>query len=268
MTTPDVCDPWGPLTLCCELPEDLDQAVIDRWHAVASQILFRLSGRRHGPSCPVSVRPCRRSCMDQYPAGMFGWATAGPWIPYIGTDGAWRNASVCGCTSDCSCGELCEIRLEGPVFDIVSVQEDAVILPATAYRVDNPNLLVRLDGACWPTCQDMAAAPGEPDTLTVTYRTGLALDESALAAVSELTCHLIKGCVPGSCGCNANPYVTRRTRQGVEIETPDASLVYSEGRTGLPIADLWLATVNPYRQPSPSRVFSVDYRTPRRQQWP
>lgn len=266
MSTPDVCAPW-PTALCCDVTEaDPDQ--VARWTMVASQILFRLSGRRWGPSCPVAVRPCRRRCLDDFPTNMIGWGTAGPWIPYIGIDGAWRNASVCGCSSDCSCGELCEIHLEGPVYDIVSVQEGAVILPPAAYRVDNPNMLVRTDGACWPDCQDMSAPPGAENTLTVTYRTGLALDEFAIAAVSEMTCHLIKGCLPGSCGCNANPNVTRRTRQGVQIETSDPTLIYSEGRTGLPLVDAWLLAVNPYHQHSPSRVYSVDHRPPRSQQWP
>ncbi|MCY0957745.1 hypothetical protein [Streptomyces sp. H27-H5] len=216
----------------------------------------------------MTVRPCRRACLDLLPRYLVSWGTAGPWIPYIGTDGAWRNASVCGCSGDCSCGELCEIYLPGPVYDVVSVQEGAVVLPATAYRVDNSGDLVRLDGACWPSCQDMAAAIGEPDTLAVTYRTGLQLDESATAAVSELTCHLLKGC-GGSCGCAAaGRNVNKVTRQGLQLEMADPTLIYSEGRTGLPLCDLWLAAVNPYRLTSASRVYSPDLRRPRIQRAP
>lgn len=199
---------------------------------------------------------------------MVGWGVAGPWIPYIGTDGLWRNASVCGCSSDCSCGELCEIYLEGPVHDIVSVQEGAVVLPASAYRVDNGNLLVRTDGACWPDCQDMSAPPGDPNTLTVTYRAGLPLDELAAAAMAAMVCHLLKGCLPGSCGCAANTNVTRRTRQGVQIETSDPSEIYSQGRTGLPLVDAFLMVVNPYHLDSPSRVYSPDFKRPRTTTWP
>ncbi|MFC8466005.1 hypothetical protein [Streptomyces sp. NPDC057250] len=193
------------------------------------------------------------------------WQTAGPWIPYLGRDGQWRNASVCGCASDCSCGELCEIRLVGPVYDIVAVEENGTTLPEDAYRVDSVNMLVRTDGGCWPDCQDMAAPCGDPDTLCVTYRTGLPLDESAIAAVSELTCHYLKGCQPsGSCSCKRNPNLTRVTRQGVELEMADPTLLYSEGRTGLPITDAWLLSVNPNRLPSASRVYSPDFRRPRR----
>ncbi|MCM1964834.1 hypothetical protein [Streptomyces sp. G1] len=261
MTTPlqrDVCDPW-PIDLCCTLSDDVTPELIARWQMVASLLLWRFSGRRWGPSCPVTVRPCRKSCMDLLPRSLVSWGAAGPWIPYIGTDGQWRNASVCGCTGDCSCGEICEIYLPGPVYDIVSVQDGVDVLPDTAYRVDNSGDLIRTDGECWPTCQDMSAAPGEENTLTITYRTGLQLDESATAAVSELTCHLLRGC-GGSCGCTASGRnVTRLTRQGVQLDMADPTLIYSEGRTGLPLTDLWLASVNPYGLSSPSRVYSVDF---------
>lgn len=261
---PDVCSPW-PVDLCCELPDGMDQADVDRWTAVASQNLFRLSGRRWGPSCEYTVRPCRRSCFDGYPFPIqWGSGYGSPWIPYIGVDGQWRNASVCGCRSDCSCGELCEVQLVGPVYDIVSVQDGTTTLVPEAYRVDGGNQLVRTDGECWPTCQDMAAPCGTEGTLCVTYRTGLPLDASAIAAVSELVCHYLKGCSPsGSCGCKANANLTRMTRQGVEIELADPTEIYKGGRTGLPLTDAWLEAVNPYGLSSPSRAYSPDYRRPR-----
>ncbi|WTW95389.1 hypothetical protein OG216_19295 [Streptomycetaceae bacterium NBC_01309] len=261
------CDPW-PVELCCEVPDGMGADDVARWQRVASQILWALSGRRYGPSCPLPVRPCRRSCLDAAPVTWQTGPSAGPWVPYLGSDGLWRNASVCGCRSDCSCGELCEVYLPGPVYDIVSVNVGGEVLPPEAYRVDAPGLLVRVGGGCWPDCQDMAEPEGAPGTFTVTYRWGLPLDDAAIAAVSELTCHLMKGCSPGSCGCRANRNVTRLVRQGVELETPDPTLLYSEGRTGLPLVDLWLHTVNPYRLTSPSRAYSPDFRRPRTTTWP
>lgn len=265
MTTPlqkDVCDPW-PTELCCDVTET-DPALIARMTAVASQILFRLSGRRWGPSCPVTVRPCRKTCLDALPRTWVGWGSAGPWVPYLGRDGLWRNASICGCSGDCSCGELCEIYLPGPLYDVVSVQEGAVTLPVEAYRVDDSGTLLRTDGACWTDCQDLSADVGEEGTLAVTYRTGLQLDESAVAAVSELVCHLIKGCGGGSCGCAAaGRNVTRLTRQGVQLDMADPTTLFEEGRTGLPLTDQWLFSVNPYRLTSPSRVYSPDFPRPR-----
>lgn len=262
------CEAW-PTELCCDT-ENVEADVLERWTLVASQILWALSGRRIGP-CPVTVRPCRRACLESSPFISFQYGGGvGPWIPYIGTDGLWRNASVCGCRSDCSCGELCEVYLPGPVYDITEVDIDGQVLAPEQYRVDAAGRLVRVGGGCWPDCQDMSAAPGEPETFTVTYRIGLPVDEAAVAAVSELTCHLLRGCGggAGTCGCRANRNLTRLVRQGVEMELADPTLIYSEGRTGLPLVDLWLSTVNPYRLTSPSRVYSPDFRQPRVQQWP
>ncbi|MEV6738730.1 hypothetical protein AB0N14_18065 [Streptomyces sp. NPDC051104] len=260
------CQAW-PTELCCDT-EGKEPEEIERWTLIASQILWALSGRRYGP-CPVTVRPCRRACLESSPVSFQAGVGTGPWIPYIGWDGLWRNASVCGCKSDCSCSELCEVLLETPVYDVVSVNIDGQDLPPTAYRVDAPGRLVRTDGQCWPDCQDMAAAPGRPNTFTVTYRWGLELDAAAVAAVSELTCHLMKGCGSGSCGCKATPRAaTRFIRQGVELDFGDPTLIYKEGRTGLPLVDLWLSAVNPYGLTSPSRVYSPDFKRPRVQQWP
>lgn len=263
-----LCEPW-PLDLsCCPAANDVDAAVLERWKRVATTILYNLSGRRWGPSCPYTVRPCRRACLDTLPLAS-SWSYGSGWIPYIGRDGQWRNASVCGCRSDCSCTELCEVRLEGPVYDILGVEIDGVTLPPSAYRVDSPGLLVRTDGACWPDCQDMAAPVGEPGTFAVHYRIGLPLDDAAIAAYSAFVCHLLKQCGGAGCGCGTiNQNVTRLQRQGVEVEMTDPTLLYTEMRTGIPEVDLWLVSVNPYRQPSPSRVYSPDHRRPRTQTWP
>lgn len=48
----------------------------------------------------------------------------------------------------------------------------------------------------------------------------------------------------------------------------DPTVIYSEGRTGLAMVDMWLTTVNPYRLTSPSRVYSPDFKRPRFTGWP
>lgn len=260
------CAAWPVDLLCCDLPEDTSQETIDRWALVATHVLWALSGRRIGP-CPVTVRPCRRACLDAWP-GPVQWSGS-PWVPYLGRDGQWRNASVCGCVSDCSCGELCEVKLAVPVASVTEVTVDGEVLPPEAYRVDNDGLLVRTDGGCWPDCQDMAAPAGTDGTFAVTYQWGLPVDAAAVAAVSDLTCHLIKGCSgSGACGCKANRNMTRLSRQGVDFEFADPTAIYAEGRTGLMLVDLWLTTVNPHRLTSPSRVYSPDYKPARVTTWP
>jgi hypothetical protein len=266
-----VCDPWPLDRTCWNLPATVTEAEITRWSKVATQLLYRLSGGVFGPSCPVTVRPCRLRCGD----GGWGWSWLGsagylgaPWIPYVGADGLWRNQSVCGCRTSCSCTELCELLLPGPVYDVVSVTDGTLTLPSTAYRVDNASRLVRTDGNCFADCYDQQAACGTAGTLCVTYRTGFALDDAAIAAVSALTEHYVRGCSGCGCGVASNRNVTRVNRQGVTMEFPDPSDLAEGGRTGLELVDSWLATVNPSRLTAPLRVLSPDFRAPRSTTWP
>ncbi|MEU9576313.1 hypothetical protein [Streptomyces chilikensis] len=260
----DVCEPW-PIRPCCDIPEDMSEEDVAFWQMAASQLLFRLSGRRWGPSCPITIRPCGKSCID-------GLITSGSWsaphmVPYIDTGGAWRNWMGCGCKSSCSCTQLCELRLIGPVHDVVEVLVDGEVLAPEAYRVDAPNVLVRVDGGCWDACQDLQAPPTEVGTAAVTYRVGLPLDEAAIAAVSALFCHLLTTC-GSSCGCGVNRQgVTKLSRQGVTLDMDPAALL--EGPlTGIGDVDRWIMSVNPYGLAAPARVASPDQRLPRRVQWP
>src|SRR5688572_26741655 len=102
-----VCEPWPFSDDCCDLPPDTDEALIEKWQAVSSEILWAASGRRYG-LCEVTVRPCLRRC---------GGGSGLP-APYKDADGAWRNLSACGCVEDCSCTELCEVVLPGPVASV------------------------------------------------------------------------------------------------------------------------------------------------------
>jgi hypothetical protein len=263
------CEPWPVDLSCCGgLPDNVPDSLIDRWAAVASTILWGLSGRRWGPSCPTEVRPCRRSCVDQTGLHTNWGAVGGRWVPYI-RDGRWYNASVCGCGTTCSCTELCEVWLEAPVYDIVSVTVDTETLEESAYRVDYTDrgtMLVRTDGGCWPDCQDMTAPCGAEGTFCVVLRTGLALDEAAIAAVSELTCEFVKACpelAGADCHCRLPGNVQRVVRQGVVVEMADPTTIFDQGRTNLPLVDLWLSTVNPNRLPYAPRVYSTNLRRPR-----
>lgn len=267
------CEPWEFTPDCCNIPDGTTQETIDKWRHVATSILFAMSGRIYGPACPVTVRPCRRSCLDAYPLNV-NWFSGSPYIPYLDGAGNWRNASVCGCKTDCGCDQLEEVRLDGPVHDIVSVQVGTLTLPAAAYRVDNGSLLVRTDGGEWPDCQDLAAACGEEGAFCVTYRTGLPLDAAGQAAFDALVCHLIRGCSSG-CGCDASTRqnVSRVQRQGVTLELnqmrdSQGNFIFEEGRTGILEVDRWLAMVNPYRLTSKSRVLSIDHRPNRVTTWP
>lgn len=270
-------DGWTLDPSCMDIPPDTPPETIERWRKVAAELLFALTGNRFGPSCPVTVRPCRKTCAETYSRlfnqGQFlgvGFQFTGQFIPYM-AGGAMYNASMCGCASQCHCGpELCEVYLPGPIYDIVAVDINGELVDPATYGILDGRYLVRSSatpedaagGACWPSCQDMSLAPGNEGTFTVTYRTGIPLSELGVAALSALTAHYIKGCNGCGCGVAATRNLSGLTRQGVSLEFADAQEVLTDGRTGIEIVDQFIYAVNPQRLPNAMRVLSPD--APRR----
>lgn len=270
-------DGWTIDQSCMDIPAGTTPEVIERWRRVAAELLFGLTGNRFGPSCPVTVRPCRKSCLDAY-----GWALdrllyqgqgyqwTGQFIPYM-RDGEMFNASVCGCGSQCHCGpELCEVYLPGPVYDVVSVDINGQTVSPTTYDILDGRYLVRRSdaapdgpgGACWPSCQDMSLPPGQAGTFTVVYRTGIPVPALGVAALSALTAHYIRGCNGCGCGAGTRQNLSRLSRQGVELEFADPQQVLADGRTGIEIVDQFIHWANPDGLRKASRVLSPD--APRR----
>jgi hypothetical protein len=269
-------DGWDLDESCLDIPEDTPPETIERWRKVAAELLYALTGNRFGPSCPVTVRPCRKQCAESFGRilnqGQFlgaGYQFTGPFIPYM-AGGAMYNASLCGCTDSCNCGpELCQVYLPGPVYDIVSVDIDGEVVPPAEYWIYDGQYLVRSSesadespgAACWPGCQDLTKPSGE-GTFTVVYRTGIPVPALGAAAVTKLTEHYIKGC--GGCGCGVSPTQNLRSlqRQGVSLEFADAQQVLDDGRTGIEIVDQFIYAYNPGKLPRALRVLSPD--APRR----
>lgn len=268
-------DGWELDPSCMDIPPDTPPEVVERWRLVAAELLWGLTGRQFGPSCPVTVRPCRRQCAEGFGllTGRFfyqGAQSTGPFIPYM-RDGRMYNATLCGCSGDCHCGpELCEIYLPGPIYDVVAVDISGELISPDTYNVLDGRYLVRrsdvaddtLGGPCWPACQDMSLPPGEEGTFTVTYRTGVPLPAMGVAALSELAAHYIRGCNGCGCGVGTRQNLQRLSRQGVDLQFQDAQETLADGRTGLPLVDLFIQTVNPSKLPQAMRVLSPD--APRR----
>lgn len=269
-------DGWELDTSCMDIPEGTAPEVIERWRKVAAELLYALTGNRFGPSCPVTVRPCRKRCAEGF--GFFdrfffqgtGAQSTGPFIPYMNA-GRMFNASLCGCRSDCNCGpELCEVELVGPVYDVVSVDIDGETVEPVTYGLLDGRYLVRASsteedapgGTCWPSCQDMSLMPGSPNTFTVTYRTGIPVPELGIAALSALASHYIRGC--NGCGCGVKPprNLSRLSRQGVELDFASPQELLKDGRTGIEIVDQFIHAFNPGGLPRAMRVLSPD--APRR----
>lgn len=272
-------DGWELDRSCMDIPAGTTEETVERWRRVAAELLFALTGNRYGPSCPVTVRPCRKACAETYERffnqGQFlggGYRFTGPFLPYM-AGGRMYNASLCGCESTCHCGpELCEVYLPGPVYDIVSVNIDGETVAPSTYGILDGRYLVRASntpadaqgGTCWPSCQDMSLPPGEENTFTVTYRTGIPVPAMGRAALSALTAHYIRGCEGCGCGVSNNRNLSRLSRQGVDLQFVDAQEVLSDGRTGIEIVDQWIFAVNPSRLPRQMRVVSPDSPKPPR----
>ncbi|MFI0968341.1 hypothetical protein ACH4S8_44470 [Streptomyces sp. NPDC021080] len=62
------------------------------------------------------------------------------------------------------------MRLVVPVAWVAGVGVDRVVFASAVYRVGDSGLLVRADGGCRRTCQDMAAPATEAATFAVACR--------------------------------------------------------------------------------------------------
>ena len=252
MTSNGPCATW-PIVFSCDAAvaaasPTQEQVAKDS----ATFVLWALSGRRYG-ACTVTIRPCRR---DLVPTGWHEWGSGYRPVLY---NGEWSN--TCGHQVSCSCTSVSEIRLPfGPVSqgDIVSVKIDGATIPANGYRIDNYGTLVRLGGDEWPACQDLLLADTAVGTWSVTYEYGEDVDAMGLVAAGELACEFLKAIVSGSGACRLPQRVQSLSRQGVSVTLLDPQDFLADGRTGLPLADLWLASVNPGSLSSRPVVLNAD----------
>jgi hypothetical protein len=220
----------------------------------ATYVLWSLSGRQFG-TCTTTLRPCRRECYDESGWGGFGapWTTA--W-DYSGSTYPWFVLGCGGCRGTCSCAQVSEVVLPSPVQSIVSVKLDGVTAPTGNYRLDNNRLLVRTDGQQWPRCNNLNLADTQPGTWSVTAVYGQPVPKMGEIAMGELACEILKA-MRGE-ECRLPPGVTNLTRQGVSIEIPDIGSIFSDGRTGLYLVDMFLISANPKKIMQRGRVYSVD----------
>lgn len=249
------------------LPNDV--IIIEQSKRIAVQILHHFSGQQFG-LCRRVVRPCRDDCRDSQSVPT-AWVNGQLQPTLIG--GFWYNDPCMKCPSACSCTEVCEVTLPGPIESIVEIRIDGQLLDPADYRVDNRRKLVAQGSFCWPKCQDMTAPAGGPNTWTVEYLRGTPVPEAGRWAAGLLACELVKSCSPDATDCALPDNVKTVTREGLTLEMApfiiggaDGEIAF--GRTGVPEVDMWLTAVNPHKVRSRSRVYSPDRPTPRRTTWP
>lgn len=225
--------------------------------STATRTVWALSGRRYG-TCQVTLRPCRESCGERWP---MAHPMTFPFSAYGGTPGNWDASywftAGCGsCSGGCSCGETPTVRLPSPTNSIVSVKVDGSPLPTGSYRLDNHRLLVRTDGQRWPRCNNLTRDDTQAGTWSVTADFGMDVPVGGRFAVGALACEILKAASGASCQLPAT--VQHLVRQGVTLDFVDVSTMLSEGKTGLYLVDLFLATENPNKLANRGRVYSVD----------
>lgn len=221
------CQPW-PVKWPCNV-EGVDPADLADAQAVASAILWGLSGRRIGV-CTYTEGywpPCSGSCG----------------VPYKDSAGNWRNGG--------RGGACCRILLfERPVQAVTAVTIEGVPLTEGEWSVDR-HAWLRRDGACWP-CGDPCLDP----PVLVTYDAGVPFPPGTAQAVGEYACELLKGWSGDPCKLPARAVSV--SRQGVTVELGDPGTFLENGLTGLPVVDAWLRFVNLGKLQQRSKVMSPD----------
>lgn len=235
---------------CCDL--DLtDEAIAAEYTRAllyASRRIFEASGRVYTGCCEATIRPCRSRCEP-------GSTLAGslpdellhlfpPAVPTVVGEDAngplLMNCWLCSCDADpCSCRN--RSRLEIPLVPVRSIEEvsiDGTVLDASAYRLrPGTNIVVRLDGEAWPTCQDPDGADDADGVWWLRVRYGYDLPPEAEPLVAAYACQLTKRCLGGD--CDLAPEVRVISRPGVEYAVMDTEY-RSRGLTGYGPVDDWI----------------------------
>lgn len=252
---------WAiPDPLCCEewatLPPDVQAAARD----YATTILWAATGRQFG-LCEVTVRPCgARPCSEGAQWWGYDWS-GGTWVPYI-FNGTWFN---CACPGTCCCEPDSQLRLMGPVSEIVEVLIGGVAVDPATYYVYDEHWLVRTGGFRWPFCADLNSLVSDT-TLEVTYLRGTPVPAALLTAAATLACEWGKACIGAD--CRLSNRVTSIIRQGITIDMVPAQELLENGMTGLWEVDAIIRAYNPYGNVQRLRIYAPELNVPKMVTWP
>lgn len=233
------CDSWiAPADLpCTQLVADAAAGDPEDVCALASERLWARTGRRFGPSCPVTIRPCDSSWCDGTLSSRLNL------LPFY----FLRTLAGSRCNP---WGATVDLTTLGPIYDVPAVTIDGA--PFTDFRLDDGRHLLRLDGHPWPRYQDVEADPTAADTFAVTVRPGEPIPPGGIRAAKLLACALLKARVPALCKPNAR--ATTVARQGVTVELE----ALASGRIGILEVDAFLDDWNPHGLLERSSCWSPD----------
>lgn len=240
--------------ICSENAQSTDPTVFDPWITIASDLLFRMSGRQFPGGCSMTVRPCGT------PGICAGWA----W-PLTTREAGWllNQQGVFGWyfpdgSPSCGCQGVQRVHLpDYPVTAVTEVTIDGAVVDPATYALRELRFLDRLDDGLWPTCQDMRLELGEVGTWGVKYTWGAPIPAPGVHAAAVLACELYTESIGGECRLPKN--TTQLNRQGISMQ-----LLTTWGRqngvwvTGITEVDAFLQSVNPYGLVGPTTVWSPD----------
>lgn len=227
---------------------------------MATQIIWAATGRQFA-LCDTTIRPCWNPQIPTYQtypsiwnAGQYGGAYGWGLFAFGGTSAVLGG--FCGCSSSSSCAcKPPEIELPAPVHSVLAVQEAAIVLPPTAYRLDD-NMLVRIDGNQWIYRQDLASPIGAPNTWTVRYLRGVPVPDPLNDAAGILAGEYAKMRLGQA--CRLPQRITSVTRQGVTAQFANAQDMIDKGQTGILEVDQAITSYNPRHLQNRPRVWSLD----------
>lgn len=262
---PEAVPPIAPSTGC----EALDELTPEQravFEQMASDYLWEATGGVYG-ACETIVRPCGSDCeggrawastfWGRGPYPWSGTAGSGAWLPAL-VGGEWLNVG-CACASACNCATSAAsaLRLPGPIAEVLSVTIDGVVLDPAEYVVMYGDVLVRVDGTAWPSCQNLLAPATDLDTFEVAYMRGADVPVGGQVAAGKLACEFALAACDDS-ACALPERIQSFTRQGVTASFFLSGEKWQE--TGIWIIDSWVASVT--RSRSRPTVRNID--VPRR----
>lgn len=220
---------------------------------VASEILYRLSGRQFAGVCSDVVRPTRRWYRSDYqPPWQWQWLRG--WGNYTSRPPHRADGSI----------PLQEITLGAyPLRSIIEVRINGDVLDPTTYRIDDRRWLVNIDpyNTQWPIVPDMSGdVLTTVDTFQVMFEWGQAPPVGGTASARRFAIELAKGAVGDPCALPER--VMSINTQGTSLALLDPLTFLAAKQTGIYEVDLWLKSVNPNALNRRSSVLSPDFPRP------
>lgn len=223
--------------------DSVDPAIKALCELYAGACLTALTLHRVGGN-PVTIMPVSRDRIhghyvwysplpDEYPVGMF----------YPGT----LYPSAQDLKEALTVDRVEAISLPGPVGTVGEVRISGDVLDPAAYRIENGQYLVRLDGGSWP-CDS-------GDNFTVTYTNSHPAGPLGAHAGGVMAAEWLK-LLTNSKSCRLPSSVTNVNRQGLTFEITRG--MFPDGVTGLPEIDAFLMLWNPFGLKVAPRVYSPD----------